>query len=1290
MKLLSLPLPQGLLPLAVALAGGSPLLLAAPIPGLFNTGFDAGGQRIEGSDVADARYALIESVDDRAPGPDAVTLNPGFPVGPWLEETPESRWIAPQADQGSGNAPGVYIFRTTVDLSSFNPETVRITGRWASDNGGMDILVNGESTGIASPSFTEWTEFEISQGFVSGTNTLDFVVENAGDADNPTGVRIELQGEGEFEAVSKIPDLFGTGYGSDGTLLGPSGETDGHYILAESSDPDFPGPDAVTLNPGFPVGPWLAEGADSEFPHSRWIAPRAAQDQGSSPGEYRYQTTFNLDGFDLSTVTIVGRWATDDGSLGIFLNEEELFFNSNGFVDWADFEITEGFVPGENVLEFGVSNGGEANNPTGLRVDIVSATGERTAGAPPTIVTQPQPRTAIEGDDVILSVTAGGSPPLSYQWQRNGEDVANGTSRTLTLESIASEAAGDYAVTVSNGAGEASTEPVAVTVLGPIPGLFDTGVDENGDALDDLSEDPHYQLVENADGPDNTTFVHDSQVFPIVDGPWLANSATSKWIAPREDTAEAAGGDYVYRLTFDLTGLDPATAFLRGRWATDNEGVSLRLNGADTGLTNAAQFGSLTSFTLEEAPFISGENTLDFVVNNAGIGPTALRVDGLSGGALPSTGEATPPSFVVAPPVMVEAFAGESFTLRALADGTPPLSYSWTLNGQEIGTAPDLALTDIQPNQAGDYTVAISNAQGTITSDPVNVVILEPIPDLFNTGLDAQGQVLDDLVPDPHYALIANPTDDALEARVLNSTIFPIVAGPWVPNGADAKWIGVQDDNGGEPGDYVYRLTFDLSAFNPEEVFIEGDWAGDDRGDPPLLNGQDTGIRDTSNFTSLRRFRLESGFVPGMNTLDFPVSNGGDAANPTGLIVANLRGGGPTEDPNLIGPSVSPFGLLNLPEAVTVPVTLRNSGRSETLLITQAQLTGDDAALFTLGSVPDQLAPNESVVVEITVDPQGVTGNFAAALELTTNDPSTPVQSFDLSAFIPISPNLVARYKLDETEGDRVIDASGFGRDAAYNADQGTLTLGQEALAPGTSVRFEGGAYAEVGAEVLPPFEGPFTIALWYRPGPTDGAASLISRGDGQGDPFALIAAGPTLFWFSAGGDPAISLESDLILDAWYHLAITQEDGVASLFVNGSLAASAPTENFTDRSANVLQFGAANGILGINGSLDDIQIYNVALDADTLGGMYDNPGTLAGEGGGDPLPQPDPRTIDLSIQTRAEGLTLSWPEVLGATGLETSLDLRAWTPVDSEPQLDGEHYHLEIASDREAYFRFAP
>jgi hypothetical protein len=66
----------------------------------------------------------------------------------------------------------------------------------------MDILINGVSLGLANPgNFGERSaanEFSIASGFIDGVNALDFVVNNAGDGINPTGLRVEMIGTVEL------------------------------------------------------------------------------------------------------------------------------------------------------------------------------------------------------------------------------------------------------------------------------------------------------------------------------------------------------------------------------------------------------------------------------------------------------------------------------------------------------------------------------------------------------------------------------------------------------------------------------------------------------------------------------------------------------------------------------------------------------------------------------------------------------------------------------------------------------------------------------------------------------------------------------------------------------------------------------------------------------------------------------------------------------------------------------------------------------------------------------------
>lgn len=70
------------------------------------------------------------------------------------------------------------------DLSS-----VVVGGQWGSDNNGIDILINGVSTGQTNGGFVVMTSFDVTSDFVHGTNTLDFVFANAGAG--PTGLRVD-------------------------------------------------------------------------------------------------------------------------------------------------------------------------------------------------------------------------------------------------------------------------------------------------------------------------------------------------------------------------------------------------------------------------------------------------------------------------------------------------------------------------------------------------------------------------------------------------------------------------------------------------------------------------------------------------------------------------------------------------------------------------------------------------------------------------------------------------------------------------------------------------------------------------------------------------------------------------------------------------------------------------------------------------------------------------------------------------------------------------------------------
>ena len=73
--------------------------------------------------------------------------------------------------------------------------------------------------------------------------------------------------------------------------------------------------------------------------------------------------------------------------------------------------------------------------------------------------------------------------------------------------------------------------------------------------------------------------------------------------------------------------------------------------------------------------------------------------------------------------------AGSSITLSALAATTgSPLSYQWRFNGASIGgaTAASLMVSNIQPADAGSYTVVVTNMTESLTSLPAILTVLLP------------------------------------------------------------------------------------------------------------------------------------------------------------------------------------------------------------------------------------------------------------------------------------------------------------------------------------------------------------------------------------------------------------------------------------------------------------------------------------------------------------------------------------------------------------------------------------
>ncbi len=198
---------------------------------------------------------------------------------------------------------------------------------------------------------------------------------------------------------------------------------------------------------------------------------------------------------------------------------------------------------------------------------------------------------------------------------------------------------------------------------------------------------------------------------------------------------------------------------------------------------------------------------------------------------------------------------------------------------------------ELLPGESVSFTINDDTAyfndnagQLTISYALIPTVILG----LYSTGVvnarskTHAGKVLPDgRFPDLNYEVISPRMPKGL-AMATPANELP---SSWVKNSTTSRWIGLNSLSSiGSIGDYIYKTTFTLPAFS--NVSIVGEVVADDMVTDILINGVSTGISTPANSCDkMTKFSISSGFVVGINSLEFKVKNTNSNGGSTGLRV---------------------------------------------------------------------------------------------------------------------------------------------------------------------------------------------------------------------------------------------------------------------------------------------------------------------------------------------------------------------------------------------------------------------
>src|SRR5580693_1135388 len=125
---------------------------------------------------------------------------------------------------------------------------------------------------------------------------------------------------------------------------------------------------------------------------------------------------------------------------------------------------TPAAATGDNGARFTVVVSNSAGSATS-NAAILTVTSTQQGNTAPQIIMQPSSQTVTAGQSATFTIVATGSPTLTYQWQKNGANIAGATSASYTTPATATSDSGEsFDVIVTNSFGTVTSNSASLTV----------------------------------------------------------------------------------------------------------------------------------------------------------------------------------------------------------------------------------------------------------------------------------------------------------------------------------------------------------------------------------------------------------------------------------------------------------------------------------------------------------------------------------------------------------------------------------------------------------------------------------------------------------------------------------------------------------------------------------------------------------------------------------------------------------------------------------------------------------